>query len=161
MITLTSSAARLARKWPLGLLVMATALAAAQAEPVRVWHCEVAGRVTYSDRPCKEVLTSVTPAALTQREVEVADPRSAAQRAEARETVRTQERLVSQLQQERQQRERQWTRPAPAVIIGLPPDPLARPALKQVSKDSTKPRADRSAARTSPATAAASRRAPD
>jgi len=162
MISSRSTSPRLAQTWTLGLLaVAALAPAQAQAEPTPVWHCQVAGHVTYSDRPCKDVLGAVTPAAFTQREVQAADPRTPSQQAEARETARTQERLVSQLQQERQQRERQWARPAPAVIIGLPPDPLARPALKQVSKDPRKPRADRSAARTSPATAAASRRAPD
>jgi hypothetical protein len=133
----------------------------AQAEPAPVWRCEVAGRITYSDQPCKNVLAAATPAALTQREVQVADSRTPSQQAEAREAARAQERLVRQLQQERQQRERQWARPAPAVVIGLPPDPLARAALKPASKDRRKQPADRSAARTSPATAAASRRAPD
>ena len=160
MMTSRPTSSRLAQAWTLGLLAVAT-LAPAQAEPAPVWHCEVAGRVTYSDRPCKDVLGAVTPAAFTQREVQAADPRTPSQQAEAREAARAQERLVRQLQQERQQRERQWARPAPAVIIGLPPDPLARPALKPVSKDPRKPPAYRSAARTSPATAAASRRAPD
>ena len=160
MMTSRPTSSRLAQAWTLGLLAVA-ALAPAQAEPAPVWHCEVAGRVTYSDRPCKDVLGAVTPAAFTQREVQAADPRTPSQQAEAREAARAQERLVRQLQQERQQRERQWARPAPAVIIGLPPDPLARPALKPVSKDPRKPPAYRSAARTSPATAAASRRAPD
>lgn len=160
MISSRSTSPRLAQTWTLGLLAVA-ALAPAQAEPTPVWHCQVAGHVTYSDRPCKDMLGVVTPAALTQREVQAADPRTLSQQAEARETARAQERLVRQLQQERQQRERQWARPAPAVIIGLPPDPLARPALKQVSMNPRKPPAYRSAARTSPATAAASRRAPD
>lgn len=160
MMTSRPTSSRLAQAWTLGLMAVA-ALAPAQAEPAPVWRCEVAGRVTYSDRPCRDVLGAVTPAAFTQREVQAADPRTPSQQAEAREAARAQERLVRQLQQERQQRERQWARPAPAVIIGLPPDPLARPALKPVSKDPRKPPAYRSAARTSPATAAVSRRAPD
>jgi hypothetical protein len=149
--------------WCAALLLAAGLVTPAWAQPTQVWHCQVAGHITYADRPCKDVVRPVEGVVTaTQREVQVADPRTASQERQAQEAARSQERLVRQLQQERQLRERQVGKPAGAVIIGLPPDPLARPAVRPTSKDIRKKQPGaRSAARTSPATAAASRRAPD
>ena len=148
--------------WCAALLLAAGLVTPAWAQPTPVWQCQVAGHITYADRPCKDVVRPVEGmVTATQREVLVADPRTASQQRQAQEAARSQERLLRQLQQERQLRERQAARPAGAVIIGLPPDPLARPALRPTSTDARKkPLGARSGARTSPATADASRRAP-
>ena len=148
--------------WCAALLLAAGLVTPAWAQPTQVWLCQVADHITYADRPCKDVVSPVEGmVTTTQREVQVADPRTASQQRQAQEAARSQERLVQQLQQERQLRERQAARPAGAVIIGLPTNPLARPALRPTSTDARKksPGA-RSDARTSPATAGASRRAP-
>ncbi len=110
--------------WCAALLLAACLVTPAWAQPNPVWQCQVAGHITYADRPCKDVVRPVEGVATaTQREVQVADPRTASQQRQAQEAARSQERFLRRLQQERQLRERQAARPAGAVIIGLPPDP--------------------------------------
>lgn len=141
--------------------LVASGLCSAGAAPGQVWRCEVAGRITYADQPCREVLAPAAWPGTIERAVQAADPRSAAQQRQAQEAARSEERLLRQLQQERRLRERQAARPAGAVIIGLPPDPLGRHELKRPTRDDRDPpRGARSGARTSAAVPAASRRAP-
>lgn len=137
------------------------------ASPSSVWRCDVEGQVTYANQPCHKVLSASQAAVASQRSVDADDPRTDEQRRQAQTVAKSQERLVASLQQERHLRDRASPRPAAATIIGLPPDPLARPGLRPTAKEvSSKPKrttaqAGRSAARTSPATAPASRRAGD
>lgn len=137
------------------------------ATPSSVWRCDVAGQVTYANQPCHKVLSASQAAVASQRRVDADDRRTDEQRRQAQTVAKSQERLVASLQQERRLREKASPRPAAATVIGLPPDPLARSGLRPTAKDlSSIPRrpqaqSDRSAARTSPATAATSRRAPD
>lgn len=137
------------------------------ASPSSVWRCEVAGQVTYANQPCHKVLSASQAAVASQRRVDADDARTDEQRREAQTVAKSQERLVASLQQERRLRDQLSPRPAAATVIGLPPDPLARPGLRPTAKEvSSKPKrtqaqAGRSAARTSPATGPASRRAPD
>ena len=140
--------------------------AGAWASAPQVWRCDLAGHITYADQPCDKVLSPPQAAAAVQRSVDAADPRTAQQRREAQAATRADEALVRTLQQERRLRELRSPPPAAAAIIGLPPDPLARP---EVRKASLEPRARKwqqaqppapSGARTSPSTAPVSRRGP-
>ena len=146
--------------------LMAIGLATLGASPVwastlQVWRCDSAGQVFYADQPCDKLLPGPQAAAAVQRSVAAADSRSGQQQREAQAAAQSDERLLKQLQQERRQREREATRPAGPVIIGLPPDPLAKPMVKATSAPAPQHRwADRSGARTSPATELSSRRGP-
>jgi PAS domain-containing protein len=136
------------------------------ASPSSVWRCDVAGQVTYTNQPCHKVLSASQAAVASQRRVDAEDARTDEQRRQAQTVAKSQERLVASLQQERRLREKASPRPAAATVIGLPPDPLARSGLRPTAEVSSKPKrtqaqSDRSAARTSPATGPASRRAPD
>ena len=136
------------------------------AAPSSVWRCDVAGQVTYANQPCHKVLSASQAAVASQRRVDAEDARTDEQRRQAQTVAKSQERLVASLQQERRLREKASPRPAAATVIGLPPDPLARSGLRPTAEVSSKPKrtqaqSDRSAARTSPATGPASRRAPD
>lgn len=140
--------------------------AGAWASATKVWRCDLAGHITYADQPCDKVLSPPQAAAAVQRSVDAADPRTAQQRREAQAAARADEALARTLQQERRLRELRSPPPAAAAIIGLPPDPLARPEIKKASLEPrapTVPRAQTAApsgARTSPSTAPASRRGP-
>ncbi len=136
-------------------------LAPAWASTPQVWRCDSAGQVIYADQPCAKLLPGAQVLDSVQRSVAAADPRSTQQQREAQAAAQSDERLLKQLQQERRQREREATRPAGPVIIGLPPDPLAKPIVKATSAPAPQHRrADRSGARTSPAAELSSRRGP-
>ena len=131
-----------------------------------VWRCDVAGQVTYANQPCHKVLSASQAAVASQRTVDADDARTGEQRRQAQTVAKSHERLAATLQKERRLRDQSLPRPAAATVIGLPPDPLARPGLRPRAEESSKPKrtqaqAGRSAARTSAATGPASRRAPD
>ena len=126
-----------------------------------VWRCDWAGQVIYADQPCDKLLPAAQAVSSVQRSVAAADPRTAQQQREAQSVARSEENLLKQLQQERRLREREAAKPAGPAIIGLPPDPLAKPVVKATSAGSPQHRrADRSGARTSPAAEPSSRRGP-
>ena len=131
-----------------------------------VWRCEVAGQVTYANRPCREVLSAPQAATAAQRSVDADDPRTDEQRRQAQTVAKSQERFAASLQKERRLRDKNAPRPVAATIIARPADPLARPALRPTAKEqSSAPRrspaqAGRSGARTSPAAAPGSPRGP-
>ena len=163
-MTASPHPSRLLRLFP-ALLAACLHLPGAAA-PSSVWRCDVAGQVTYANQPCHKVLSASQAAVASQRRVDAEDARTDEQRRQAQTVAKSQERLVASLQQERRLREKASPRPAAATVIGLPPDPLARSGLRPTAEVSSKPKrtqaqSDRSAARTSPATGPASRRAPD
>jgi hypothetical protein len=105
----------------------------AWASAPKVWRCDMAGHITYADQPCDKVLPAPRSAAAVQRSVDAADSRTAQQRRDAQAVARADEALARKLQQERRLRELRRPRPAAASIIGLPPDPLAQPAIRKAS----------------------------
>lgn len=115
----------------------------ASASAPKVWRCDLAGHITYADQPCDKVLSPKQAAAAAQRSVDAADPRTAQQQQAAHAAARANEALVRTLQQERRLRELRTSQPAAATIIGLPPDPLAKPVLKKTSLEARPPRQER------------------
>ena len=149
----------------LPVLLGISLLLPAGAQASSVWRCESGGWVTYADQPCDQVTSPSTGGTMAQRSVEVDDRRTADQRREAQKVAQMDERLLARLQQERRLREKEAPKPAAAAIIGLPPDPLAKPSLSATAKAPGQkphrpaPQGGLSGARTSRATAPGSPRA--
>ena len=142
MNSIVSTAMRPAHPNPLRLGACAALLATclmttAWASTPKVWRCDLGGHIMYADQPCDKLLAPAQAAKALQSSVDAADPRTLEQRREAMAVARGDQALARQMQQERRQRERQTPRPAGAAIIGLPPDPLAKP---EISKPSTEAR---------------------
>lgn len=109
--------------------MLALALAAAAGTAQTVYRCGPEGR-EYSQTPCKD-----------GRTVDVADPRSAAQRREAQQAVEDQKRLNQQLASERRQREAAAQGQAATGIVSPRPADAAAPAAAARSTKSGKPTA--------------------
>ena len=136
-------------------------LAPVWASTPQVWRCDWAGQVIYADQPCDKLLPAAQAVSSVQRSVAAADPRTAQQQREAQSVARSEHSLLKQLEQERRLREREAAKHAGPAIIGLPPDPLAKPVVNATSAQAPqKQRGDRSGARISPPAEHASRRGP-
>ena len=145
-------------------LLAACLVTTAWASSPKVWRCDLGGQIAYADQPCNKLLAPAQAAEALQRSVDAADTRTVEQRREAQAVSRADQALARQMQQERHRRELQTPRASGAAIIGLPPDPLAKPELKKPSMEARPTRQPRTQAtgsstvRTSPSAAPASRR---
>jgi hypothetical protein len=97
--------------------------AAGSAPSTRVFRCEANGQTTYSQSPC--------PAGSA---VDVADPRSADERAQAKAAAERERRLARELAAERQQAERAAARQAPGNLGPARPAASAASSASQARK---------------------------
>jgi hypothetical protein len=90
-------------------LVLAAALllaaAGTQAQGKKVYRCEVGGKVTYADAPCKD-----------GAEINADDTRSDAQRKAAQDTVQREQKMAEKMQHDRLAAEQRAARQGPAHI---------------------------------------------
>lgn len=108
------------------LVLLAAMTLAVCARAQAVYRCEAEGSVRYEEQPCAQ-----------GREVSVADPRTAAQRADAQEAARREAALALAMRQERLARESM----PPSRAIGIGPSPSPASAAKPKAKKGQKDRA--------------------
>jgi hypothetical protein len=124
-------------------LVLAAALllaaAGVQAQGKKVYRCEVGGKVTYADAPCKD-----------GAEIKADDSRSDAQRKAAQDTVQREEKMAEKLQRERLAAEQRAARQGAAHI---PYTAAERAASAPPAKDAAKARKRKPAKKKEPSVA--------
>jgi hypothetical protein len=113
-------------------LLLATALllavVGAPAQGKKVYRCEIAGKVTYADAPCKDAA-----------EVQADDSRSDAQRKAAQDTVQREQKLADKMQRDRLAAEQRAARQGAAHIPYTAADRAASaPHAKEADKNKKK-----------------------
>jgi hypothetical protein len=112
-------------------MVLTAAAGGALAQPHKVFRCEVNGKVTYADAPCKN-----------GAEVAADDARTEAQRKAAREAVAREDKLTQQMARERKATEAAAARQGAAHIphsaaveaaSAVPSSTKSKPAKKRVT----------------------------